>query len=111
MFQSSSFNQDISSWDVSNVVNMSNMFSRSSFNQDISNWDSDVKDMSWMFYENYYFNQNISNRMYQMLKVWSMFLVLLLSLIRMAGNWMLNLSRLIIDDGLIQFLNNVSILP
>ena len=30
------FNQDISSWDVSNVTDMSGMFYESAFNQDIS---------------------------------------------------------------------------
>ena len=35
-----SFNQDISSWNVSNVTNMSWMFYNcKSFNQDISKWD------------------------------------------------------------------------
>jgi surface protein len=46
----SSFNQDISGWDVSNVTCMSGMFSSASFNQDISGWDvSNVNDMSCMF--------------------------------------------------------------
>ncbi|MDB9989698.1 BspA family leucine-rich repeat surface protein [Flavobacteriaceae bacterium] len=36
----SNFNEDISSWDVSNVNNMNGMFhGASSFNQDISSWD------------------------------------------------------------------------
>ena len=39
MFKKSSFNQDISSWDVSNVKDMSEMFADSSFNQDISSWN------------------------------------------------------------------------
>ena len=42
----SSFNQDISSWDVRNVTNMDAMFFATSFNQDIGNWDvSNVVDM------------------------------------------------------------------
>lgn len=57
------FNQDISFWDVSKVTNMSSMFFGSlSFNQDISNWDvSNVRDMRWMFDNASNFNQNISN--------------------------------------------------
>jgi len=35
-----SFNQDISSWDVSNVINMYGMFQdATSFNQDLSSWN------------------------------------------------------------------------
>ena len=43
-----SFNQDIGNWDVSNVTDMSNMFFlATSFNQDIGDWDvSNVTDMS-----------------------------------------------------------------
>ena len=56
-----SFNKDISSWDVSNVTDMSLMFAGSSFNQDISSWDvSSVTDMSYMFLETP-FNQPIGN--------------------------------------------------
>ena len=44
------FNQDISSWDVSNVTSMRFMFSESKFNQDISSWNvSNVTDMVGMF--------------------------------------------------------------
>jgi len=69
------FNPDISSWDVSNVTNMSNMFKRDSandyviwpdiihsgdFNQDISKWDvSNVTNMSGMFFGLSNFNQDI----------------------------------------------------
>ena len=45
-----SFNQDISSWDVSSVTTMSHMFyNASSFNGDISSWDvSSVTNMTGM---------------------------------------------------------------
>ena len=54
----SSFNADISGWDVSNVANMSSMFEKTSFNQDISGWDvSNVTNMESMFYDAQSFNQ------------------------------------------------------
>ena len=47
----SSFNEDISGWDVSNVISMISMFnSATSFNGDISKWDvSKVITMEKMF--------------------------------------------------------------
>jgi surface protein len=50
------FNQDLSSWDTSNVTDMSFIFYNEgggihTFNQDLSSWDtSNVTDMSFMFY-------------------------------------------------------------
>jgi|SaaInlStandDraft_1057018.scaffolds.fasta_scaffold14593_4 surface protein len=57
------FNQDISSWDVSNVLNMRGMFiSAYEFNQDIGNWDvSSVTEMNFMFWNAVSFNQDISS--------------------------------------------------
>jgi surface protein len=57
-----SFNSDISDWDVSNVMHMSSMFSgATAFNQDISNWDvSNVATMTAMFREATVFNQDLS---------------------------------------------------
>lgn len=54
MFAGSLMNQDISTWDVSSVTNMSHMFERArNFNQNISSWDvSSVIDMSYMFNSN-----------------------------------------------------------
>ena len=58
----SSFNQDISSWNVSSVTQMSQMFDgASSFNQDISSWDvSAVTTMNFMFEGATAFNGDIS---------------------------------------------------
>ena len=62
-FSNTSFNEDISHWDTSNVKNMGNMFQQTSaFNQDISSWDtSKVSHMGLMFYLAVSFNQNINN--------------------------------------------------
>ena len=62
-----SFNQNIKSWDTSNVTTMQGMFAYNgddgmAFNQDISNWDvSNVTDMSSMFVRARNFNQNIGS--------------------------------------------------
>ncbi|SVD51279.1 uncharacterized protein METZ01_LOCUS404133, partial [marine metagenome] len=64
MFQTvQNFNQDLSGWDVSNVTSMYYMFQYArSFNQDISDWDvSSVTNMQEMFKTAYDFNQDISS--------------------------------------------------
>lgn len=63
MFERSSFNQNISSWDTSNVTDTQWMFaSASSFNQPIGSWDvSSVTNMSQMFRDADSFNQDISS--------------------------------------------------
>ena len=61
LINTTSFNQDISSWDVSSVTNMTAMFSGSNFNQDISSWDvSNVTNMDGMFGSSA-FNQDIGS--------------------------------------------------
>ena len=57
------FNEDISSWDVSNVNNMYAMFDNASlFNQDIGSWDvSNVTNMSAMFYGAFNFNRPVGS--------------------------------------------------
>lgn len=56
------FNQDISSWYVSNVTDMSRMFEDTfHFDRDLSKWYvSSVTDMSWMFKNTMNFNQDLS---------------------------------------------------
>ena len=63
LLRNQTFNQDISSWDTSNVTNMENLFSSAhAFNQDISAWDvSNVTNMRRMFYDTRAFNQNIGS--------------------------------------------------
>ncbi len=53
------FNQNISGWNVSNVINMKSMFQNSVFNNDISNWNFfNVKNMMYIF-ANSKFNKDI----------------------------------------------------
>ena len=57
------FNDDISGWDVSKVTNMYAMFyNAQAFNQDIGNWDvKNVENMKQMFRLAYKFNKPIDN--------------------------------------------------
>ena len=57
------FNKNISSWDTSNVTDMSSLFYyANNFNGDIGNWDtSKVTNMSKMFYCATNFNKDIGN--------------------------------------------------
>ena len=75
------FNEDISSWDVSNVTNMEGIFDcydsggNFIFNQDLSYWDtSNVQVMSSMFRDCYVFNSDLSNwDTGNVVNMWSMF--------------------------------------
>jgi len=56
------FNQDLSKWKVGSCTNMSNMFSFTSFNSDLSGWNvSSCTNMSNMFAGCTNFNQNLSS--------------------------------------------------
>ena len=71
------FNQDISGWDVSRVTNMGGMFAGTSFNQDITGWDvSSVINMGSMFEGAPFFNQPIGlwgNKMSNVIGISNMF--------------------------------------
>ena len=62
-FKSSTFNQPIGDWDVSDVTNMAGMFAfNRDFNQPIGDWDvSQVASMSNMFNNAISFNQDIGS--------------------------------------------------
>ena len=99
------FNPDISSWDVSNVTDMSRMFKRKGrddlfvvsgsvllgsgqgwFNNDISKWDvSNVTGMSGMFFGCYIFAQDISS--WDVSKVTDMSQMFVSSKIQDIGSW------------------------
>ncbi|MDC1334413.1 cadherin-like beta sandwich domain-containing protein [Planktomarina temperata] len=61
-FGASTFNQDLSRWNITNVVDMAAMFSGArAFNQDISKWvTSKLTNMSFMFEGASAFNQDLS---------------------------------------------------
>ena len=60
LFKDSPFNGDISEWDTSNAISMSQMFQGSAFNGDISSWDTgSVLSMPMMFADSA-FNQTIA---------------------------------------------------
>ena len=63
LFNQVIFNEDISSWDVSDVTNMNQMFAESfAFNQPIGFWDvSSVTDMNGMFFMASAFDQPIGD--------------------------------------------------
>jgi len=55
------FNSDISGWDVSNVTGMGSMFNNTTFNSGINDWGvSSVTNMTLMFWESNY-NQPLNN--------------------------------------------------
>ena len=69
--ESINFNQDISSWDVSNVTNMESMFQNNIFNQNISSWDvSNVTNMNKMFLEILNLIKIYLHGMSQVLRIW-----------------------------------------
>lgn len=63
MFETSSFNSPLNNWDVSNVTDMNRMFIlATNFNQPLNNWDvSSVTNMQQMFQYTWVFNQPLNS--------------------------------------------------
>jgi surface protein len=61
--RASIFNQDISNWDTSSALTMASMFDNAlAFNQPLNKWNvSNVKDMRLMFFAASAFNQNLAS--------------------------------------------------
>jgi surface protein len=61
--RASIFNQDISNWDTSSALTMASMFDNAlAFNKPLNKWDvSNVKDMRLMFFAASAFNQNLAS--------------------------------------------------
>ena len=61
-YRARSFAGDISTWDTSNVADMSSMFAAAISYGDLSKWDtSSVIDMGGMFSGDTFFNGDLSN--------------------------------------------------
>jgi surface protein len=89
-YNAGSFNQDLSSWNVSSsITDMGSMFSRAtSFNQDLSSWDvSNVNNMASMFAHATSFNQNLSNWDVSKVKDMSWMFLFATSFNQDLGNW------------------------
>ena len=58
-FRNTTFDQDISGWDVSSGTQFAFMFAYSTFNQDISGWNIQPTDLRWMFLGASNFDQDL----------------------------------------------------
>ena len=61
-FMPAHFNDDITGWDISSVINMKRMFFMSQFNGDISGWDISNVTVLHRAFDNIHFQNNPENQ-------------------------------------------------
>jgi len=112
LFQNSNFNQNINSWDVSNINIFSNMFyGDSDYNKPLDNWiTTSATNMQVMFQFATAFNQDISNWDYSNILYFTDFLsnsgISILNYDKLLVSWSGQILQNLVDTGVSQQYTN-----